>query len=74
MEDDKINIKKEILQILHRMLDPVIAIATLGNVVAILVLLEILNKSQADTVSKVGTLVITILIQIGIMKTPKKKE
>ena len=66
--------KKKYSEILKRILDPVIALSTLSNIIAILVLLEILNRSQADTASKIGTLLITICIQIGIMKTPKNKK
>jgi hypothetical protein len=66
--------KEQFLKVLKRILDPVIALSTLSNIIAILVLLEILNRSQADTASKIGTLIITIFIQIGIMKTPKSKK
>lgn len=65
---------KKIKNLLSRFLDPIIALATLSNVCTILVLLGLLSTSKLDTVTKIGTLVVASLIQLGVMKQPNNTK
>jgi hypothetical protein len=59
---------------LKRLLDPVIALATLSNVLAILALTGVIGTAQVDMTTKIGTIVIATLIQLGVMKQPKNTQ
>ena len=59
-----------IKDIFKRLLDPVIALATLGNICIILMLFGVIGTEETNTITKVGTTVVAILIQLGIMKQP----
>jgi ACR3 family arsenite efflux pump ArsB len=53
-----------------RLLDPVIALATLSNVCTILVILGLVGDAMVNNITKIGTIVIATLIQLGVMKQP----
>lgn len=59
---------------LKRLLDPVIALATLSNILAILALTGVIGTAQVDMTTKIGTIAIATLIQLGVMKQPKNTQ
>jgi hypothetical protein len=56
---------------LKRLLDPVIALATLSNILAILAITGVIGTAQVDMTTRIGTIAIATLIQLGVMKQPK---
>jgi hypothetical protein len=54
---------------LRKLLNPKIALSTVGNIILILVILGVLRENDTDTATKIAELVCNILIQIGIMTT-----
>ena len=58
-----------ILYHLRKLLDPKIALSTIGNIDLILVILGVIRENDADTATKVAELACNVLIQIGIMTT-----
>jgi hypothetical protein len=59
---------------LKRLLDPVIALATLSNILAILAITGVIGTAQVDMTTRIGTIAIATLIQLGVMKQPKNTQ
>jgi len=58
------------MQYLKRLLDPVILMSTIVNIVSILYLLNAINTDQIEIIKSVSSLLISCLVQLGIMKQP----
>jgi hypothetical protein len=62
------------MEYLKRLLDPVIATSTIANICAILVLVGVIGTVESDMTTKITTIVIATLIQLGIMKQPSNTQ
>lgn len=51
--------------------DRLIFIATLSNILSVLYLLEIIGSDKMELYNKIIVIIANILIQIGIIRTPK---
>lgn len=61
-------------QILARLKDPVIFLATVANIFGLLVLVGIVGKLQADEMLKIVGSVVAIATTAGIFKKPKEPK
>lgn len=63
-------------EILKRLKDPTILAATIANIVLILELCGVFTFFDIDTniVTKIVTLLISILLQVGILKQPNSTK
>ena len=59
---------------LKRLLDPVIATGTVANILGILVILGVIGDVDVNNVTQIFTLLMSILVQLGIMKQPNETK
>lgn len=60
--------------LLPKLKNKAILFATLGNVISILLLWGVIDTVKADTITKLGGVVLTILVQVGIFTDSSKEN
>jgi hypothetical protein len=59
-------------KILNRIQNPITALAILTNISEMLLLLKVIDLEMMSNITKVGLLVVNVLVLVGIMKNSKK--
>ena len=64
----------KLVEIGLRLLDPVIAVAVIGLIIQTLFTTGVIGDIEVNTVTKVASYIIDILILIGVMKQPNSTK